>query len=110
MATRVQLPPDTTRGWRGAESPTHPKATHPVWFPSFIPPLSFPPTCWPPSPVRWERPQLLFPPQRQCSQHEWVASWKKGDTEGVVPKPGCSFYRITQGHFYKYRFPSPSPS
>lgn len=30
MATRVWLPPDTTSGWRGAESPTHPKATHPV--------------------------------------------------------------------------------
>lgn len=108
MATREQLPPDTTSGWRGAESPTHPKATHPVWLPSSsIPPLSLPPTYWPPSPTQWERPHLLPPQRRQCPQHEWVASRKKGDTEGVVPKPGSTFYRITQGHFYKYTFPSP---
>lgn len=68
MATRARLPPDTTSGWRGAESPTHPKATHPVWFPSSMPPSSFPLTCWPPSPVQWARSQLL-PPERQCSQH-----------------------------------------
>lgn len=68
MATRARLPPDTISGWRGAESPTHPKATHPVWFPSSLPPSSFPLTCWPPSPVQWARSQLL-PPERQRSQH-----------------------------------------
>lgn len=109
MATRVQLPPDTVSGWlAGAESPTHPKATHPVWLPSSGPPSSPPPTCWPPSPMPWEEATTTPRHRRQCPQHEWVvASWEKGDTEGVVPKPGSTFYRLTQGQFYKYTSRSP---
>lgn len=39
-----------------------------------------------------------------------MGGWPPGRRETlkrVVPKPGHTFYRITQGHFYKYRFPSP---
>lgn len=108
MATRVQLPADTSGGWRGAESPTHPKATHPVWFPSSTPPSSFPLTCWPPSPVQWKRSQLLLP-ERQCSQRGWGGLLDEGRHCGgrQVPNLGCTFDRITQGYFHKYRFSNP---
>lgn len=111
MATRVQLPPDTTRGWRGAESPTHPKATHPVCLPSFIPPSSLPPTCWPPRPVQWERPQLLFPPLRGGAPS--MSGWPPGRREtlrGWFPNWAALFTGSPRDVFYKYRFPSSSPS
>lgn len=84
MATRVQLPPDTTGGWsslRGAESPTIPKATHPIRLPYPIPPLSFPPTCWPPSAVQWKGPvhSLL---RGGAAWGGGVTSYPKGDTAG----------------------------
>lgn len=69
-------PPDTTSGWRGAESPTHPKATHPIWPPS-MPPSSFALTCWPPRPAQWKRSQLL-PPERWYFQPGWGGLLKEG--------------------------------